>query len=110
MVCQLNKQRRLTKGSFLSNNKTVMLIEHKTGTGVSGWFNTKDGFIDDYIIKMNVLRNRCKYSFKRLRADGAGENRSFVNEANGKQWKFTIEPEWTARATPQPNLVENPIF
>jgi hypothetical protein len=47
--------------------------------------NTKDKFItNDYIVKMNVLKNRRKYSFKRLRADGAGENRSFVNEANGK--------------------------
>jgi hypothetical protein len=104
------KQTKKTKGPFPSNNKAVMFIEHKTGTGFLGWFNTKDAFINDYIIKMNVLRNRRKYSFKRLRADGAGENKSFVKEANGKDWKFTIEPEWTARATPQANLVENPIF
>jgi hypothetical protein len=32
-----------------------MLIEHKTGTGFLGWFNTKYAFINDYIIKMNVL-------------------------------------------------------
>jgi hypothetical protein len=87
-----------------------MLIEHKTGTGFLGWFNTKDGFINDYTTKMNILRNRHKYSFKRLRADDAGENRSFIKEANCKEWKFTIEPEWTARATLQVNLVEYPIF
>jgi hypothetical protein len=104
------KQTKKTTGPFPSNNKTVMLIEHKTGTGFLGRFNTKDGFINDYIAEMNILRNRRKYSFRRLRADGAGENRSFVMEANGKQWKFAIEPEWTVRATPQANLVENPIF
>jgi hypothetical protein len=31
-------------------------------------------------------------------------------KANVKEWKFTIEPEWTARATPQSNLLENPIY
>jgi hypothetical protein len=104
------KQTKKTIGPFPSNNKTIMFIEHKTGAGFIGWYDTKDGFINDYIIKMNILRNRRKYSFKRLRADGAGENRSFVKEANSKYWKFTIEPEWTARATPQANLVENPIY
>jgi hypothetical protein len=80
--------------------QAVMLIEH----------NTKDGFINDYISKMDILRNRHKYSFKRLRADGAGENRSFIKEANSKAWKFTMVAEWTARVTPQANLVENPIY
>jgi hypothetical protein len=60
------KQTKKTTGPFPSNNKTAMLIEHKTGIGFLGCFNTKDGFTNDYIAKMNVLRNRRKYSFKLL--------------------------------------------
>jgi hypothetical protein len=33
------KQTKKTKGPFPNNNKTIMLIEHKTGIGFAGWFN-----------------------------------------------------------------------
>jgi uncharacterized protein involved in cysteine biosynthesis len=71
-----------------------------------------DGLIQNMFLSMIILvgRRRHKYSFKRLRADGAGENRSFIKEANSKAWKFTMVAEWTARVTPQANLVENPIY
>ena len=57
------------------------------------------------------MRTTQRFSFNRLRADGAGENKIFVEKANSGQWKFGIEPEYTPRATPQMNTsVETPIW
>ena len=35
------------------------------------------------------------FNFEVLRCDGAGENKSFVAQMNGKDWKFRITPQWT---------------
>ena len=50
------------------------------------------------------------FNFEVLRCDGAGENKSFVKQMNGKDWRFRIVPQYTPRATPQQNTgVETPI-
>ena len=38
-----------------------------------------------------------------LRMDNAGENKKLAKMMNGQQWKLDIEPEFTARDTPQEN-------
>ena len=52
---------------------------------------------------MDAFRNQQHYSFETIRCDNAGENKSFIEKGNGKDWKFAIDPEYTPRDTPQFN-------
>ena len=97
-------------GPFPVNHFAVMIIEAVSGTGFVGWFKKKSDFHDPFLRKMDGMHTALKYSFRQLRADGAGENKTQVEKPNGSQWKFCIEPEYTPRATPQMNTgVETPI-
>ena len=87
-----------------------MMTEHKTSFGFCGWYETKNGFINEFAARLNTLQKQNKLNIKVLRGDNAGENRSFLDEINSKNWKMGVEANWTPRATPQPNRVENPIY
>ena len=104
------KRTSTTVGPFPSNHFAVTIIEAKTGTGWVGWFDTKAGFHDSFLAKMDKLRGDRKFSFDVLRANGAGENKTFVEKANSADWKFQMEAQYTPRATPQQNTgVKTPI-
>ena len=104
------KKTKKTVGPFPSQNCMVMMTEYHTGHGFVNWFESKDGFINDFCKNISILQSKHKYVIKRLRGDGAGENNSFLQEMNSARWKFNVTPEWTPRDTPQQNRVENPIF
>ena len=82
------KRTQATTGPFPLNHFAVMLIEAKTGTGIFGWYDKKSGFIPDFLSTCDKFRSSCKFNFDVLQCDGAGENRSFVKQINGKDWKF----------------------
>ena len=104
------KRTNTTTGPFPSNHFATMLIEALSGTGVTGWFDKKSGFIPIFLSICDKFRDSRGFNFKVLRCDGAGENKSFVSQMNGKDWKFRITPQYTPRATPQQNTgVETPI-
>ena len=69
-------------GPFPTNNCAVMIIEALTGTGFVGWFKKKNDFHDPFLRKMDGMHTAQKFSFTRLQADGAGENKTFVEKAN----------------------------
>ena len=67
-----------------------MIIKVKLNTGWVGWFDTKSGFHDSFLSKMDKLRDTRMFSFDVLHADSAGENKTFVEKANGADRKFRI--------------------
>ena len=54
------------------------MVETLSGTGWVGWFNTKNDFFNPFLAKMDKLRATREFSFDILRANGAGENKTFV--------------------------------
>ena len=75
-----------------------------------GWYTKKDGFIGKFAAKLNTLEKIINLSINFLQGYNAGKNESFFKEFNGKYWHMGITPEWTPRATCQPNCVENQIY
>ena len=67
MICGIYgtsiKRTSTTVGPFPSNHFAVMIIEAKTGTGWVGWFDTKLGFHDSFLAKIDKLRADRKFSF-----------------------------------------------
>tara|TARA_B100000780_G_scaffold239015_1_gene180618 strand:- start:385 stop:4227 length:3843 start_codon:yes stop_codon:yes gene_type:complete len=96
-------------GMFPTNNNFFGLIEHKTGFGISGWYGSKIGFIEEFAREVNKYK-KLNHSFKVIRGDGAGENVRFLNMLNGPKWKMGITAECTPRFTPQQNRIENPFY
>lgn len=86
------------------------MTEHKTSFGFCGWYKTKDGFINEFVSSLNTLQKQHQWNCKVICGNNAGENKSFLEEINGKHWKMGVEANWTPRATPQPNCTENPIY
>ena len=69
-----------------------MLIEVLSGTGVIGWFDKKNGFIPNFLSTCDKFCDTRGFNFKVLWCDGADENKSFIYQMNGKDWKFQITP------------------
>ena len=65
------------------NHFAVVIIEAKTGTGWVNWLDTKSSFYDLFLAKIDKLRDTKKFSLDVFGADGARENRTFVEKANG---------------------------
>ena len=78
------KKTHATTGPFPSNHFAVMLIEALSGTGIIGWYSKKSGLIPDFLSACDKFGEARGFNFEILRCDGAGENKSFVTQMNGK--------------------------
>ena len=92
-----------SKGPFPKNNKAVMMIEARRGTGWVAWYDTKNTFHNPFLSKMNLFQAQQKHLFARIRCDDVGKNKTFIKKANDENSKFTIQPEYTPYAMPQQN-------
>ena len=75
-----------------------MMTEQKTNLGSCGWYETKNGFINEFATCLNTH----KWNIKVLCDYNAGQ-KIFLEEINDKYLKMGVENNWTPRATPQPN-------
>ena len=53
-------------GPFPTNNRAVMMVKALTQTGWLGYYETKSGFHNDFLARMNKFREEKKYTFKRI--------------------------------------------
>ena len=79
-----------------------MIVDGFSGLKKSNCFATKNGMVEP---KCEFLHKLWENGFpvKKLRMDGAGENKTLEKQLNGSKWQMAVNVEWTPRDTPQFN-------
>ena len=86
-----------------------MLVDEQTQLKFSDFFSSKNGMVEPTCQKLHAWRSNGM-GVKQIRLDNAGENKSLIKRANGSNWKLNLEPEYTARNTPQHNHLAELAF
>ncbi|VEU33926.1 unnamed protein product [Pseudo-nitzschia multistriata] len=94
---------------FPANNCLVMAVEHKTGASFTGWYDKKNGFIDDFCSYFARQAENGK-AVRRMRCDDAGENKLLQKKVNGKHWRLNVQFEYTAKTPQRNSRVETKLF
>jgi hypothetical protein len=72
----------------------------RTGLKFSNFFDTKNGMVEPTCEQLHQWRQNGITVDYISRLDNAGENKLLKQRCQSKDWKFNIEFEFTARATP----------
>jgi len=81
-----------------------MIVDEKTGYKTSTFHEKKGGMVELVCKQIQKWKNIDK-EVKIIRMDGSGENRKLVKRLNCDVWKLYPKIEYTARDTPQHNLL-----
>jgi hypothetical protein len=93
---------RPTDGMSVAKPHWCIKVDERTQLKFSSFHKHKDDMVEEsceLFSKWKSEGNPVKY----IRCDNAGENKSLQKRANGVDWKFNIQFEFTPRDTPQHN-------
>ena len=93
-------------GPHISKRFWRMMVDERSQFKVSDFYETKNGMVTPTVEKLFQWKEKG-LNVKWIRCDNAGENLALQQTCLSKDWKLTVDFEFTARDTPQHNyLVE----
>ena len=79
-----------------------MIVDERSTCKFSTFHDTKSDMVEPTCEQLHRWKDNG-INIKYMRMDNAGENQKLEKRMNSKDWKLNIEPEYTARQTPQQN-------
>jgi len=98
----LSKIKKPEELKSMGKQNWYMIVDEKSNLKFSSFHQTKNEIANYTCIMLNKWKDSGIVT-KYCRCDNAGENKTLEKTANGSKWRFNIQFEYTARATPQQN-------
>jgi hypothetical protein len=96
--------KKTKKGQKVYKGNWRIMVDERTQLKCSDFFDTKNGMVEETCEQLHHWKARGRDT-ETIRLDNAGENKLLQQRSQSADWKLNIKFEFTARDTPQQNLL-----